>query len=567
MVSAVLGVVGQVRQRSHRTIGIALLMLPVLSQAQSLPAELLRQNDRSIQEIQQQSAPNADVFIPDDAVLVPPTGKAGQEPCQQIREIRLEGHPDAMGDRPVELLSEYTRCLSASDINQLLGRLNRWYQEHGWITTRVYAVPADLNRGELILKVVPGRIRRYRSHDDSDQHDRKFASAFPKGQGEYLNLRDLEQGLENINRLPSQEAKFKLYPGEEPGTSDIVVEVAQKPSWRVNTLVNNSGTQQMGLWRNNTEFALDNLVGMNDQLVMGYNRNLDGGQYNATFEGYTLNYFIPQGHHNFGVGASTYTSAFHLPGINQNYVMRSRTTIGSLLYDYALARTQASKHHLLAGMEFTAQNNWIGDTEIESQYRRLSVPYLGIKGKQYVGNQVYDWLLRVDQGTGLFGAMGNIPGGADPRYTLGKAQLGAMLPIVTTDSSAIMWRSNINLQVADQLPSIVQMYVGSRYNVRGFTNNSLYGSTGGWIRNDLDMPSLSWSGFMVAPYLGLDAGYIKPNDTQAVSKHTLVGSVAGIRGSYKNLSLEVAYTRALVRPEQFASEAVNQALVQIALTI
>lgn len=195
------------------------------------------------------------------------------------------------------------------------------------------------------------------------------------------------------------------------------------------------------------------------------------------------------------------------------------------------------------------------------------MPYLGVKGKHYVQNQIYDWLLRVDQGTGLFGAMGNIPGGANPRYTLGKAQLGMTLPVVTIEQSAVMWRSTMNLQVADQLPSIVQMYVGSRYNVRGFTNNSLYGSTGGWVRNDLDMPGLTWSGVLIAPYLGLDAGYVKPNDQQIVNRHTLVGGVAGIRGSYKSLSFEVAYTRALVRPEQFASEAVNQALVQIALTI
>lgn len=183
------------------------------------------QTDRSIQEIRRQSAPQADVFIPNDVADEQPAARSGQEPCRQIRVIRLEGHPDEMGERPINLLTGHTRCLTASDINQLLGRLNRWYQERGWITTRVYAVPADLNQGELILKVVPGRTRLYRSSDDSDRHDRKFASAFPGQPGDYLNLRDLEQGLENLNRVPSQEAKFRLYPGEEPGTSDIVIEL------------------------------------------------------------------------------------------------------------------------------------------------------------------------------------------------------------------------------------------------------------------------------------------------------------------------------------------------------
>lgn len=474
-----------------------------------------------------------------------------------------------MGDGPFDYLATFIgRCLSADDINTLLGDLNRWYQERGWTTTRVYATEQDLRDGALELRVIPGRIEGYRAPDSNRDPQSRFAAAFPGQPGDYLNLRDLEQGLENLNRLPSQEAKFKLYPGKEPGTSDVVIELVVKPAWRVTSMLDNSGTKAMGVWRSNTELAVDNLLGRNDQLAIGYNRNLDGGKLDAKFEGLTLNYFIPQGKHLVGFSASTYESVFTLPGINQDYGMRTRSTKAGLSYDYLIARSQGSKQSLIAGLDFTRQTSHIGDIEIESQYRRLSVLYLGAKGKHYVGNQIYDWLFRVDQGTGLFAAMGSIPGGSDPRYTLAKAQFSGLIPVSLLPENWANWRSTLQVQAGnDRVPSLANLYVGSRYNVRGFRDFSLYGATGGWWRNDLESKSLRWGEGAVSFYAGLDTGWVKATGSQNVSQHHLAGCAVGLRGDFRGFKADVAYARAISRPDEFAAEAKGQWLAHFSIDI
>ena len=75
---------------------------------------------------------------------------------------------------------------------------------------------------------MPGRIGKIRIEgaDDPTRTAGRIASfqnEFPLSDGQIFNLRALEQGLENLKRLPTAEADIRIEPGEAPGTSDVVV--------------------------------------------------------------------------------------------------------------------------------------------------------------------------------------------------------------------------------------------------------------------------------------------------------------------------------------------------------
>jgi hemolysin activation/secretion protein len=534
--------------------------------AQALPIDaLIRQHERAVQDATRREPLNADVLSPDaPEVASSPRSAKPPDNCRVIQTVRLEGHPDAAGGDPQVLIRPYVgRCLVADEVNALLGDLNRWYQKRGFTTTRAYAAEQDLTQGELVLRIITGRIDGYRYIDRPA--DDRLAAAFPGQAGDVLNVRDLEQGLENFNRIPSQEAKFQLYPGREPGTSDVVVELVEKKTWRVTAMVDNSGNKSMGHWRSNTELALDNLLLLNDQLALGYNRNLDDGQLSATFEGLTLNYLISNGYHLFGVSAASFLTNFTAPGINQSYALRTSSNKAGLSYEYLFARDQSSKHSVISGLDYTSQHSYSQDFEISSQQRRLSVFYWGVKGKHYLGNKVWDWQLRADQGTGLFDAMSTIPGGTDPRYSLTKAQTSLSVPL---PENMGLWRSSFQWQSGKTTtPNLAQLYVGSRYNVRGFQDNSLFGSTGAWWRNDVESRSLNWGAVTATPYIGFDAGHVKPNASQSVSQHHLVGYALGLRVEQGKFKTDIAFTRAVSRPEEFNTESRERWLVHLSVAL
>lgn len=114
------------------------------------------------------------------------------------------------------------QCLGSEGISMLMSHLQNMLVAHGYITTRVVAAPQDLSSGTLTLTLIKGQTRHIAYAEDSDQYA-GFYTAMPAREGEILDLRDIEQGLENLQRLPTVSAQMELVPGAEPGESDIVI--------------------------------------------------------------------------------------------------------------------------------------------------------------------------------------------------------------------------------------------------------------------------------------------------------------------------------------------------------
>jgi hemolysin activation/secretion protein len=129
--------------------------------------------------------------------------------------------------------------------------------DHGWITTRVLAPSQDLKSGTLKLMIVPGYVRHVRLTEQSDDYIRLY-SAFPAHEGNLLDLRDIEQGLENLQRLPTVEASMEIVPGDNPGESDIVITRKQAKMWRLGLSLDDSGTETTGRYQGGVTLSLDN---------------------------------------------------------------------------------------------------------------------------------------------------------------------------------------------------------------------------------------------------------------------------------------------------------------------
>lgn len=97
---------------------------------------------------------------------------------------------------------------------------------------------------------------------------RQFLTIFPGVQGSVLQLRDIEQGLEQLNRLPSNNAAMRIEPGAKAGASRVLISNVQKRTWRLSAGVDNLGQESTGLAQYTLGFEKDNFLGCNDQLAV-----------------------------------------------------------------------------------------------------------------------------------------------------------------------------------------------------------------------------------------------------------------------------------------------------------
>ncbi len=168
-------------------------------------------------------------------------------------------------------------CIGRDGLNMIVRRLAAQILGRGYTTTRVAVPEQDLSSGTLRLSLIPGVIRQIRFADDSLRG--MWQSAFPSRPGDLLNIRDLELGLEQMKRVPSQDVEMQIVPGEMPGESDVVISVKRAKAWRVVASLDDSGSKGTGRLQGNLSLGIDNPLGPNDlfNVGVGHDANVNQG--------------------------------------------------------------------------------------------------------------------------------------------------------------------------------------------------------------------------------------------------------------------------------------------------
>lgn len=278
-------------------LGAALLAaFPALAsttdEAVRLQQDQLQREQLRRQDLQQLIQPPADVRLdmPHENAVAPSVAGsngsfAGASSCFPVRRIMLNG--DAAGRFRFALDQALGHsgfkpgdCLDSQGINRMMALAQNAVIGRGYTTTRILAAPQDLNSGILELTVLPGRIRSLhidRSHDDDTHAGRiaAFQNEFPAKDGDILNLRDLEQGLENLKRLPTVEADIRIRPSERPSESDVVVAWRQQTlPYRLTFSADNGGSRATGLYQGSMTFSADNPFGLSDMFYASASHDL-----------------------------------------------------------------------------------------------------------------------------------------------------------------------------------------------------------------------------------------------------------------------------------------------------
>jgi hemolysin activation/secretion protein len=188
-----------------------------------------------------------------------------ENPCVVIAHLVLQGDS---ADRFQWVLSRAAddegtdppigRCLGTAGIDLVVARLQKAIVERGYTTTRVLAGPQDLSTGTLTLTLVPGRVSDVRM-DDGGTVRTSLHNAIPTRRGDLLELRDIEQGLENLKRLPTVDADIQIVPSTatdaRPGDSDLVVKYIRKSPLRGTLSLDDTGTAATGTMQSGATVA------------------------------------------------------------------------------------------------------------------------------------------------------------------------------------------------------------------------------------------------------------------------------------------------------------------------
>jgi hemolysin activation/secretion protein len=455
-----------------------------------------------------------------------------------------------------DFLEQYTgQCIGREGINLIVKGVTGKILERGYSTTRIGIPEQDLSGGTLKLTLIPGMIHELRFADAATAGTWK--NAFPTSAGKLLNLRDLEQGLEQMKRIPTQDVDMQIVPANNMGESDIIITVKRSKPWKIIATLDDTGAKGTGKIQAGLQFGWDNPLGANDMLNIGINTDADRNNRMRGTQGNNLSYSIPFGYWTTSLSASESTYHQRIEGAASSFVSSGKSQNLEAKINYLFHRDQFGKSSLQFRTAKRWSHSYIDDTEVAVQKRNTTLAEIALIHKHNIGQAQLDATLAYRWGTPWFGAQtdsNNLPS-TSPRYRYGLETLDTTLttPFKIKEHpfnySATLRAQNTNTA----LYASEWFSIGNRWTVRGFDGESALGAEKGFfLRNEISMPVPDTA---QSAYLGVDIGKVFGDNVPNLIGDKLAGMAIGMRGALmKGMTYEIFAGAPLYKPQHYRTE-------------
>lgn len=465
-----------------------------------------------------------------------------ETPCYKIDRLIVEN--DFLNNRGIRKIQTEVagKCLGVKGIEKVGVIVQDFFIRSGYVTTRIDMPSQDLLSRQLRLTVIPGRIAEVIITDDDI-----IKSLLPFHQGDILNIRDIEQGLENIQRTPGVNVKINIIPGDVNGTSKIEINPQREKKWNVRTSYNNFGDQSTGNQLIGMTGYVYNLTKMSDLFYMAGTSSQTGG-----YKNFSTYYSFPIGYSEFSLFYSSSKSV-------------QTVDIGPYAFDYVgkaeylnlkgfrvLHRDMNAKLSASAELIKRKYDYTLGGTELVLQKRDMDNIRLGVNYKYNFTGATLDTNLTWQRFITLLG------GSKTPDMRSG--DVSSRSQIMNLNMNYVKWLNSLPLRAyydlnlgvqysPDNLTLQDKFSLGNRWSVRGFENSDgIDGNKGGYIQNTLNvMTGLD----NAIAYIGADYGQISGGgSSQNVGGNNIMGSVVGLKGGVKALEYDISLSAPLIYPSK-----------------
>ncbi|MBA3581715.1 MAG: ShlB/FhaC/HecB family hemolysin secretion/activation protein [Gammaproteobacteria bacterium] len=447
-------------------------------------------------------------------------------------------------------------CVSFERINQLLRDITAFYFDQGYITTRAYLPEQDIGAGVLIVHVVEGKTTTIGFSDTRIKSAGSIYTAFPGLIGAPLNLRDIEQGLDQMNRLQSQKTRVEFLPGDNPGETRVMLDRITTSPYQFRLQYDNSGQESTGIEQMSLFAGMDTPFNINDYTYIYVQSDIEDASTEQESKNIAWHYDLPWGYWLVGIDSSQFKYQSPVEGRLQRFISSGINNSTSLFFNYLLTRDRSSKNRIKLKLQRDSTKNFIEDVKLDTSSRVLSTASLEISHQHFLpNNQEITFSATYHQGIRAWDAEKDDPNAVDVPL--------AQFEKYTTNTSytkntgiknvPVNFSSTLRTQYsADPLFNSEKMSVGSQFSVRGYKEKSISGEKGGIWRNDVTILQILPNDLRSRYFNNLQWFVAYDIGTVSAAQHhnyeSLQGWATGLRSQHKNYNLDVTYAEPVNPP-------------------
>ena len=504
--------------------------LPVIRQVDDMTRY---EEQRKIYDEQNKERKSAETIYTELETLPLSKSSNTSQACIQINHIDTEGITRIDKKELAVLIKPYLhRCDTMHDINTLVKEINNIYIEKAYVTSRAYIKPQDLSTGKLLIVSMEGKVEKISDSNIST------AMIFPAMEGDVLNLRDLEVGLEQLNRLQSVQATMQINPGKEEGFSHILIQGKKTGSVLHGNLgINNYGTEKSGRFQLSGSVGWDNPLGINDLLTITLNTTDKQEKENNSI-GNSIAYGLPVGRAYLEISYAKFDYDQIVNGLNIDYQSEGMSETFQIKSEYKLFHSKEQRGKLDVSLLRKKNDNYLAGVFLDTSSNKLTI--LQFSYTHNISAPTWDGYATVRYNRGLewFGAKtGSF---SDPTFNKVTLDLSYNKRMHSTGLPAFYNFSFYGQYAKEGIVGSEQIGIGGPYSVRGFTSEGqISGNKGFYIRNELAFHQ-KFTKAAMSPYLALDYGVVSDNE-QSYGGH-MVGLSFGVRVHFYDCFLDLSHS-------------------------
>lgn len=449
-----------------------------------------------------------------------------QEQCLPVKRISVKGLNLISRSQRTKIYKNYPKgCITAAKLNQLVNVISQLFLESGYINVSL----TQQREGDLLT----WQVNVATISTVENKTTLRTANLLPAANGKPMNIKDLDQALDQANRLKGRTVTADVYPKKDNTVALTLVEEKHKSIYG-NLSADNKGSDSTGREQFRANIVADNPLGIADQFSLYTNSTLpDGDRYSR---GATAFYSVPYGYWTFSGSAGIYTYKTQAQLVNNTVELTGKTKRFTARAERVVSRGSRHITSAYGTIDRTGVDSRLLDSRIEVQSPTVTALTLGVNHTHLFNQSVLSADASIRQGSSEL----QLDAGKDKtdfRIFNTTFHWQQLLPI---KGRQVSLQHHISAQYSDDdVPDVEEMSVTGTYAVRGFRNSGISGDSGFYLRETVTT-GMTVGSYQLQPYLGIDVGRAW---SKGVAIESAVGGVLGVSVPMKNWHFDFSVTK------------------------
>ena len=436
---------------------------------------------------------------------------------------------------------------NAKFLDELIGRLTIELYTRGFVTTLLHLPQQDFENGIVRIEVIPGHINKLITENPKSL--RSFQMILPRLNERILDYRELENGIDRIERLNSHQAEFQIAPSTRKGYSDVICKMKHGKRWLRTLSFDDAYTKNLGEYTLRGNYSYDNPLGLADFFSINASTALNAPSL-VKRRGHGITYEIPLDQVLTRFGANWNYSSLPI-GVNKT---ASETKSLGLNIDWSIKgyRNKYFKSEFGCTLTNYLSRKFLGGVEEPVSRRKTTSLALRYNATWFIGRASLNATLSGKWALPWFNSDQDASNklNTDPTYEFEIYNLNLVYTNRgnLTKAQPFTWTSVINAQYTDDiLYNSEQFSIGSRYSVRGYGDEfSVSAEKGFFVRNEIAFPLKPILKVNPTLYFGVDYGKVTGYSDRYNDDNDLAGAFVGMRANWKKINANITWAEPLL---------------------